>query len=59
MDPSPLRAHTPQLTVSVPSPEAEENELAAVVHRVVSEVQEVQQALTDSLAREDVLRLEV
>jgi hypothetical protein len=57
--PSPLGAHTPQLTVPVPSPEAGENELAAVVHRLVIEVQEVQQALTDSLAREYILRQEV
>jgi hypothetical protein len=52
-------AHTPQLKVPAPSPEVEENELAAVVHRLVSEVQEVQQALTDSISREDVLRQEV
>jgi hypothetical protein len=53
-----LGAHTLQLTIPVPSPEAEENELAAVIYRLVSEVLEVQQALTDSLAREEVLRRE-
>ena len=55
----PMEAHTPPLIVPVPSAEAPENELAAIVYRLVSEVQEVQQALTDSLAREDVLRREV
>jgi hypothetical protein len=59
VDPSTLGAHTPQLTVPVPSSEVEENELSAIVYRLVSEVQEVQQALTDSLSREDVLRREV
>jgi hypothetical protein len=50
---------TPAADRPVLSPEAEENELDAVFYRLVSEVQEVQQALTGSLAREDVLRREV
>lgn len=45
-----LGTHNPPLIAPVPSPEDPENELAAVVFKLVSEVQEVQQALTDSLA---------
>ena len=49
----PMEAHTPPLIVPVPSAEAPENELAAIVYRLVSEVQEVQQALTDCFLIED------
>jgi hypothetical protein len=54
-----LGTHNPPLIAPAPSPEDPENELAAVVYKLVSEMQEVQQALTESLAREDVLRREV
>jgi hypothetical protein len=51
--------HNPPLIGPAPSPADPENELAAVFYKLVSEVQEVQQALTEPLAREDVLRREV